>query len=374
MGSRPLNIMQKQNQAKPDTTLLVITSLLILFGLLMLSSASTVVAFERHRDSYFFLKHQIVNGLIPGLVFGYLLYRLDYHRWQKWSRWLYFLALGLLLLVFIPGLGRVFNNARSWVDLRWFVFQPSEIVKLLLIIVLASWLDKHADNMASFKRGFIPFVLLFGFVAALVLLQPDVGTLCVMTAIVGTMYFVAGAPLWHLGVASLAGLAGLAGLIFAAPYRLARFVTFWNPAHDPQGAGYQLNQALIAIGSGGFLGLGLGHSRQKFMYLPEVTADSIFAVVTEELGFLLSSLVVIAFFLLLWRGFKLLRGVPDRFGFLVGVGILSWVGWQAFVNMAAIVGLMPLTGVPLPLVSYGGTSFAVLLGALGLLFQITREA
>lgn len=367
-------VSQKHPLSKPDPTLLVLTSLLVLFGLLILSSASTVVAFERHRDSYFFLKHQIINGLIPGLIFGYLLYRLDYRRLQKWSVWLYFLGIGLLLLVFVPGLGRVFNNARSWVDLRLFIFQPSEIVKLLFIIALASWLDKHVDSLASFKRGFVPFVLLFGGMAALVLLQPDVGTLCVMTAIVGTMYFVAGAPLWHLGIVGLAGLTALAGLIYVAPYRLARLVTFWNPAYDPQGAGYQLNQALIAIGSGGFLGLGLGHSRQKFMYLPEVTADSIFAVVTEELGFLLSSLVVIAFFLLLWRGFKLLRGVDNRFGFFIGVGILSWVGWQAFVNMAAIVGLMPLTGVPLPLVSYGGTSFAVLLGALGLLFQITKEA
>ncbi len=366
-------MVSQKNLAKPDLTLLVLASLLVLFGLLMLSSASAAFAFQRYHDGYFFLKRQLINGLLPGLVLGYLLYRIDYRRWQYLARYLYVLAIGLLALLFVPGLGRVLNGARNWVDLRIFLFQPSEIVKLLLILVLAAWLSSHEADLHSFKRGFVPFVLLFGSIAAFIVFQ-DVGTFCIMVAIVATMYFVAGGPLWHLALAGLVGAVCLAGLIYMAPYRMARLTTFLNPEHDTQGASYQLNQGLLAIGSGGWLGLGLGHSRQKFLYLPEVTADSIFAVIGEELGFFLSSAVVLIYLLIIWRGLKLLRRLPDRFGFFVGIGILSWLAWQSVINMAATVGLIPLTGVPLPLISYGGTSFAVLLGALGLLFQITKEA
>jgi cell division protein FtsW len=224
----------------------------------------------------------------------------------------------------------------------------------------------------DFHGGFLPFIFTFGLIALLIILQPDVGTLSVIGLMAVTMYFAAGAPWTHLGVLFLGGLAALGALIAAAPYRAARFTTFLYPEFDPQGVGYHINQALLAIGSGGFFGLGYGGSRQKFEYLPEVTSDSIFAVIAEEMGFVFSVALVLLFLWFFLRAMKTAKNAPDAFGKLVTVGVASWLGLQAMVNIGSMVGLVPMTGVTLPFVSYGGTSLAISLAAIGVVLNVSR--
>jgi cell division protein FtsW len=220
----------------------------------------------------------------------------------------------------------------------------------------------------------IPFLGILALAGFLIIHQPDTGTLGVIILIAISMFFVSGASLTHIFGIFVAGIVGLIGLIMVAPYRLNRFLVFLNSDHDPQGVGYQVNQALLAMGSGGLFGLGLGHSRQKFNYLPEPVGDSIFAIIGEELGLIGASIVVFLFVLLALRIIKIAKGAPDDFAKIVAVGIASWVTFQAFVNIAAITAMMPLTGIPLPFISYGGTSFVFLMAAMGILLNISKQS
>ncbi|NTV55010.1 MAG: cell division protein FtsW, partial [Candidatus Moranbacteria bacterium] len=232
---------------------------------------------------------------------------------------------------------------------------------------------KDLLRKTDFFEGVVPFLLMLGIIAFLVMKQPDTGTLGILFIIAIAMFFSAGARLSHIGLLFGSGLAGLGVLILLAPYRMKRLLVFLDPDHDPSGAGYQIRQALIALGSGGFLGVGLGHSRQKFMYLPEPMTDSIFAVLGEELGFVGCAVVIALFLFFAYRGFRIAQKAPDEFGRLLAVGIVSWIVFQAFINIFAITGLMPLTGVPLPFISYGGTSLAAILGAIGILLNISKR-
>ncbi len=359
-----------------DLPLLLIVSTIVVFGLIMLWSASAPSGYEQFNDSYYFLKHQLIFGFLPGLAAIFALSRIRYTFWQKHAFHLLIFSIILLVLVFIPGFSAGIGTAQSWISVGGvFSLQPSEIVKLTFLFYLAAWLGaRDEQGVKNVHSGFFPFLLVLGTIMLLMLLQPDVGTMCIIAGMALVVYFVAGAPLVYVFGSIAAGIGVLTLLIKTAPYRAARFTTFLNPELDPQGIGYHVNQALLAIGSGGFFGVGYGHSRQKFQYLPEVAGDSIFAVIGEELGFVFAFITIVLFLLLLWRLLAIAQNTPDRFAryFVIGVG--AWITIQAFVNIGSMVALMPITGIPLPFISYGGTSLAVAMAAIGVVLNISRDA
>lgn len=359
---------------KPDNVLLSIVSILLLFGLVMIASAGIVYSQARFTDQYFFFKHQLLFGVFPGVLVLYLMQRIDYHYWRKIATPLFIVSLICLILVFIPGIGSKIYGASRWIKLGFLSFQPSEIAKLATIIYLAAWMEsKGSKKIKDFFEGFLPFLGIMGLVGFLIIKQPDVGTFGIISLIALAIYFMAGARISHILLMLLAGIALFFILIKTAPYRLDRFLVFLNPELDPQGVGYQINQALLAVGSGGVFGTGLGHSRQKFNYLPEPVGDSIFAIISEELGLVGAGILVILFLALAFRGFKIAKNVPDFFGRIIATGVTSWVIFQAFMNIAAILGLVPLTGIPLPFISYGGTSLVFLLAGIGILLNISKQ-
>jgi cell division protein FtsW len=361
-------------QAAPDLTLLIILAVILVFGLVMLSSASSVLSYQDYGESYYYLKHQVLYGVFLGSIAFYVMSKIDYHYWRKYAFPIAVVTIILLLLVFIPGIGIELLGAKRWISIGGFFFQPSEVVKLTFLLYLAAWLEKRGKDVGDPTYGFVSFLVMLGALVLLIAVaQKDLGTTIVIAVISIVMYFVAGAPWKHMGLIFLGGLLAVAALIKIAPYRAARLTVFLNPEIDPQGIGYHINQALLAIGSGGFFGLGLGHSRQKFNYLPEVATDSIFAIIAEELGFLFAIGVVILFLAFTLQALKIAKAAPDQFGKLVAVGVAVWVGFQAFVNIGAMLSLLPLTGIPLPFISYGSSSMIMLLAATGILANISRQ-
>ncbi|PIP18163.1 MAG: putative lipid II flippase FtsW [Parcubacteria group bacterium CG23_combo_of_CG06-09_8_20_14_all_35_9] len=358
---------------KPDYVLIIVVGILAVFGFVMLSSVSTPQAYQKFGDSYYYLKRQFFYGLLPGLAALLILSRTDYRKWKKFALLFVIFSLGLLVAVFIPGLSFAHGGARRWINLGGFIFQPAEIVKLTLLIYLACWVEKRGEEIKNFTYGFLPFVALFAIVELLIVLQPNISTMLIVGFIFFIIYFIAGGKILHLLGLGFAGIVFLGILIKMAPYRLARFTTFLNPEIDPQGVGYHINQALLAIGSGGLFGLGLGNSRQKHLYLPEVIGDSIFAIIAEELGFIIVVALIGLFFVLLLRGLKIAKGTSQTFGKLLAYGISFWITFQAFVNIASMIGLLPLTGLTLPFVSYGSSSLVVTFAAMGILINISRQ-
>lgn len=361
--------------AKPDYFLLIIVSLIVVFGLVMLSSASSVLSFQRFGGTYNLFWRQLLRGFLPGLILFFFFFKFNYRHLEKFSVWFFLISMAFLISVFIPGLGENYGRAQSWISLGGLSFQPAELVKLLLILSLAGWFAyRGKEKTQDFWNGLIPFVVILILISLPIMLQPDAGTLGIVAMIALIIYFAAGAKLSHLLGLALAGIGAIGILIVVAPYRLARLTTFLDPEFDPSGIGYHINQALLAIGSGGLFGLGFGQSRQKFAYLPEVMGDSIFAIIAEELGFLITVGLIIAFILLAWRGLRLAQRINDDYGRLVVVGIISWFVLQAFFNIAAMLGLLPLTGIPLPFISYGGTALVTSMAAAGILISISRQA
>ena len=357
---------------KPDFLLIIVILLLVVFGLVAIASASSVVSHDQFGDNLAMLKNQLTHGVLIGLVAFITFAIIPYSFWKRVNLILLIVTLVLLAAVFIPQLGFQFGGAQRWINLGFFSFQPSELAKLTMILFFAAWLDKRGKGIRDFATGVVPFLLILGVVITLIILQPDLGTLSVIAATAIAMFFVAGARPWHL-VAIFASAIALLGLaIRIEPYRLARFTVFLNPAADPEGIGYQINQALLAVGSGGLFGQGLGQSRQKYNYLPEPAGDSIFAVMAEELGFLRISLVVLTFLTLGYLGFSVSRRAKDNFGKLLAVGITTWFVAQAFINIGALIGLLPLTGIPLPFISFGGTAIVVSMAAAGILVNVSR--
>ncbi len=365
--------MQK-SRGTIDYVFLAVVSAIILFGLIMLLSASAPSGYQQFSDSYYFIKHQAIFGLIPGIGGMFLFSRIPYVIWKKHAWSLLIISLVLLVLVFIPGLSAGIGSARSWISVfGLFSFQPAEIVKLTFLFYLSAWLaQRDHGGMRDVNSGFLPFILVLGSIMLLMILQPDVGTMSIIAAMSLVVYFVAGAPIAYIVGLVGAGITALAILISSAPYRAARFTTFLHPEMDPQGIGYHINQALLALGSGGFFGLGYGHSRQKFQYLPEVSGDSIFAIIGEEMGFMIAVLTIGLFLLFLWKIVEIAKAAPDKFSKYVVVGIGAWIVIQAFVNIGSMVALMPITGVPLPFISYGGTSLAISMTAMGVVLNISR--
>lgn len=355
--------MGKKTLKKFDSVLLALAVLVPLFGLVMVYNASVAEAFALFSDKTYFLRLQA-----RWLALGWLALAaaaLVPIAWvKKLASGLLLLSLLLLLLVLMPGWGSEALGARRWLNLGGFQLQPTELAKLALVIYLAAWLEK--------SRPLWQFGLVLTAFLGLIMLQPDLGTALIIISTGVLVFYASGAPLTSLLLLAVLGFSSGAGLILTSPYRKERLLTFFNPLHDPQGSSYHIRQALIAIGSGGLWGLGLGESRQKFQYLPQVTTDSIFAVIAEEVGFLGAGAVILSLGMIVWRGMRIARLAPDRFSRLLAVGVSSWLGLQIFINLGAMLALVPLTGVPLPLISYGGSSLIVNLAAIGLLLNLSR--
>ena len=361
------------NQA--DYTLLSLFTILLIFGLVMLSSASSPVGHDRFQDGYFFIKRQLIFGVIPGLILFFAFAKISYRRLAQFATPIYGLVLLVLILVFIPGIGSSLNTgAQSWIKIGSNSIQPAEFAKLGLIIFLSAYLAKKGKGIQDFKEGFLVAIGLALAPIILVVLQPDIGTVAILLAIVFGLLFVAETKPTHMSIFAISGVSAMVLLILVAPYRTARLTVFLHPELDPQGVGYQTNQALVAIGSGGTLGLGLGRSRQKFQYLPEAHADSIFAIIAEEMGLIVSLALVAILVGIAYRGFLLAQAIKDDFGKFLVTGILIWILAQSFLNIGAMVSILPLTGVPLPFVSHGGTALMIVMAGVGIMINVSKHA
>ncbi|MFO7807528.1 MAG: putative lipid II flippase FtsW [Candidatus Moraniibacteriota bacterium] len=365
--------MKTKTLKKSDPILLAIILTLLIFGLVMLSSAGVVTSDTRYGDPYHLFKRQFFLGVIPGLILFFIAQKINYRFWRKVSVPLFFLSIVLLVLALIPGIGADFKGASRWIDLGIFSFQPAELVKLAVIVYLAAWLESHKEKIKSFKDGFLPFLAILGVPLILIACQPDFGTLGIIAIIGSVMFFISGASVKYMAGLFFGGIAFL--VIFSMRgYRGERLKAFFDAGIDPQDIGYQINQALLAVGSGGLFGLGLGHSRQKFNYLPEPVGDSIYAIIAEELGFVGAIFLLSLFIFFTLRGLRIARFAPDRFSQMLAIGIVSWIVFQAFVNIMAIIKLIPLTGITLPFVSYGSTSLVFILLAVGILLNISKHS
>jgi len=278
----------KSRLHQPDYVLIFLLGLIIFIGLVFLSSSSSVIAYQKFKDSFFLLKHQLFYGVLPGLIIFFLLAKIDYHCYKKIAVPLFLITLFLLLIVFVPRLGMARGGARRWVHFGNFAFQPSEIAKLTFLIYLAAWFNAHRREIKTLKGGALPFIFLVGLITLIVIFQSDLSTALIIFIIGLTIYFLAGGRWLHILTIFLLVIVFASIAIKIAPYRMARIVVFFHPQFDPQGIGYHIRQALIAVGSGGIFGRGFGHSYQKFLYLPEVFSDSIFAIIAEEGGFIFS--------------------------------------------------------------------------------------
>lgn len=348
---------------------------LLVLGFAMLMSATGPVAVQRTGDSLYLVKRQLAFGLLPGSLLFIFFSLIDYRVWKRYAFFALVGCFALLLLVYVPGVGSRVGGSLSWVTIAGFRFQPSELVKLGFLIYLAAWFSSRSDTLLrDWRESLVPFVGTLGAIVLLLVLQPDTGSMTVIAGTAVLLYLVAGAPvIWFVGMVTFgAGLFWL--LIKTSPYRAARFMTFLRPELDPKGIGYHINQAILAVASGGWLGLGYGKSRQKFLYLPEVEADSIFAVMSEELGFLVTLIVLTAFAALVWRCFVIARQSKDRFGSYLAAGVGIWIAIQAGLNIGSMIGILPITGVTLPFISHGGTSLAITLAAVGLVAGIPKYA
>lgn len=368
-----LNDVFKANRQQPDYSLLMVLGIIVLVGLIVLTSASSVEAVQKYHNSLYFLIRQLTMGLLPGLILLWLAMRTPYWWWKKIAVGAMVIAMLLLVASFIPGIGEAHRGVRSWINLGLITFQPSELVKLMLVVYLARWLEgRHEHQLHDWTMGFVPFLVILGILCALLILQPDLGTMVVIVLIGISMFMLGGASLKQLLSLILGGAVCIFLLVNLAPYRAARLTTFLHPEQDPQGIGYHVNQALLAIGSGGLWGRGLGQSVQKYNYLPEVQGDSIFAVMAEEFGFLLTVAWLVLWVWFLLKAWRVTLAAPDRFAQLVAGGIVAWLAWQSILNLGGMLRLVPLTGLPLPFVSYGGTAMAVNFLALGVLLNISR--
>ncbi len=357
---------------QPDYILIINVLFLVIIGLVVLSSASIVISQDYFDESYYFLKHQLIYGLLLGGIGFFICQRINYRFWKKISFPLIILSISLLALVLFPKIGIEHGGARRWIGLGGLSFQPFEIVKIVFIIYLAGLLSRKGKDENVIKKSFLPIGIIFSLICILLLLQPSTSAVGLMVLILTTLYFLAGIRLSYIFVLFALALASFFALIKTSAYRMNRLTVYLHPETDPQGIGYQINQALMAIGSGGLFGLGLGHSIQKWQYLPEVIGDSIFAIIAEEWGLIGALLIIFLFFLFAWRGLRISKNAPDKFGYLLAGGITCWIFFQAFINIAAICGIIPLTGMPLPFISYGGTGLAILLSSVGILVNISK--
>jgi cell division protein FtsW len=343
-----------------------IVALLTVFGLLMVYDASSFVAFREFNDKYHYIKEQSFWAIL-GFMFLYFFSKFNYKRFYNLALPLILVSLVLLILVFIPGIGVYLLGARRWINLGITVLQPSEFVKLSFAIYLAAWLSSKE------KGRLMAFLLLSGLIFCLIILEPDMGTATIILAEALIVYFLSGASISHLFY-TLPPLAVFGYLLIKlSPYRAQRLSTFLNPNQSLQNYSYHVKQILIALGSGGLMGVGIGNSLQKYAYLPENVTDSIFAIVAEEIGFLGATLILLLFLFLIWKGFNIAVLAKDKFGKLLAGGITTYFAMQVIVNLAAQTALIPLTGIPLPFISYGGSALIINLSSIGILLNIAKQ-
>jgi len=360
-----------KSRQPPDTLLLLATFLLLGIGLVMVYSSSSIISLYRHDISYYFLRRQaIFAGL--GLVVMLACMRFNYWNWRRFVKPVFVLNLLLLVLVLIPGIGVARTEAQRWIDLGFTQFQPSDLTKFAMVLFAANYLVIKKDKMQTFKHGLLPILLVTGLSFGLIMLQPDLGTALTIFLTICVVLFGGGAKILHLLGLGFAAVPPVIALIIFAPYRLARLMSFLNPWADPGGSGWHIIQSLLAIGSGSLAGVGLGASRQKFLYLPEPWTDFIFAIICEELGFIGGAAVIILFLILIWRGFRIAMTAPDLFGQYLAMGLTAMIAVQVSINLGVVLGTLPVTGITLPLISYGGTSLMLTLGCIGILLNISR--
>lgn len=362
--------MQLKKRA-PDFLLFITVMMLLAVGIVMVFSSSEYSSYITYGKVYYFLLRQSISAAL-GLGVMVFMMNVDYTKWKRYAGPIAIIGFILLIGVLLPGIGRTAKGAQRWINLGPLSFSPAEMVKLFMIVFIAYGLSKKREKIRNFKEGLAPYLLVMGAAAGLILAQPDLGTAMVLAGTVFIMLFAAGAKMSHLG--SLAGLGAVlvALAIKLEPYRMRRFTAFMDPQADPQGTGYHIIQSLYALGSGGLFGVGLGQGKQKFLYLPEQHTDFIFAVLGEELGFIGALLVVLLFAIFTWRGLKIAITSPDPFASLLATGITAGIALQAVINMGMVTGSMPVTGVPLPLISFGGTSLLFTLTGVGILLNISR--
>ena len=357
---------------KADPILKSIITVFLIAGFFILASASIGVTANLKLPSYYFILRQLLTGGLAGMILFLFAYKTSYKRWRRWALVIFGLSIILTAAVFIPRIGFSSGGASRWLSLGPLSFQPSEFLKFGLILYLAAWFSSNR-KITSVKNGLVPFLIITGIAGILLIFQKDVGTLGVLALSGLFVFLIAGGKFSHVLLLVLVGLAFLAILVYLESYRIDRILVFFNPEYDPAGAGYQVKQSLIAIGSGGIFGRGFGMSRQKFQYLPEPVGDSIFAVAAEEFGFIGSAAMILLFIIFAWRGFYVSRFATDTFGKLLGSGIVILVVVQSLVNIAALSGLAPLTGIPLIFVSQGGSALAMTLLEMGILLNISKS-
>jgi cell division protein FtsW len=360
-----------------DRWLLVLTLVLLCAGLAMVLSAGSVEGLLVYDSAYYYFGRQVVFAIV-GLVAMFLLQRMDYRRLHRLAPAAAVGAVVLMLLVLVPHVGRdpgQTHGASRWLNLGPLgTFQPSELAKLALAVYVAQWVDRRQGRLRSFADGLLPFAIMLAGVLGILMLQRDLGTAVVISAILVSIYFVGGGRKQHVALLLGGLLAGFAVFVLLESYRQHRLTMFLDPFRDPLGDGYQLVQARVGLGSGGLFGVGLGHSVLKYGWLPEAHTDFIFAVIGEEIGLLGTTLVLVAFVALVVRGYRAALRAPDRFGVMLATGVTTWIGFQALVNMATVTSTLPATGVPLPFISYGGSALALTLAAMGVLLNVASQA
>jgi len=358
---------------KSDRILLIIITLILLFGLVIFFSASLGLLARDGARFGSVVSSQLGLGVVAGGIFAIIVSNISYKKWGRYSFWIFLFTLILTLAVFIPGIGFSHGGARRWISIGNQTMQPAEFLKIAYIIYLSAWIANVKKKIKTKKYGLLPFLIISGSAAAVLLAQPDTGTTILMLGAGAAIYFMSGANLKHILVVGFMGLIAIAILLLMKPYLLQRVTTYINPAADSLGAGYQIQQSLIAIGSGGIAGRGFGQSLQKFNYLPEPIGDSIFAVAAEEFGFIGAFILIFLFSALLFRGYQLSLRTRDTFGGLLMLGLVILITAQSFFNMAAMLGILPLSGLPLIFVSHGGTAMFFALFSVGIILNISKD-
>ena len=356
---------------KVDYLLLISIIIISLFGLLMIYSASYVWALYKFHDAFKFVRTQGIF-LLLGYVILYVMLKIPYYKYLKYSNIIFIICFILLILVLIPGIGSVRNGSRSWFGIGGFGIQPSEFAKLGMIIFTSKYLTFNEKRLKDIKHGVLPILFVLFLIFGLIMLQPDFGTGVIIVVSIIVLLFVSGVPMKFFVKIGLLGILGVVALIVMAPYRMKRIISFLNPWSDPLGSGFQIIQSLYAIGPGGLLGLGFGNSIQKHFYLPEPQTDFIFAIISEEFGFLGVIIVSFLFLIIIYRGFRIAIHCEDKFGKYLAFGITFQLSFQALLNLMVVVGLIPVTGVTLPFLSYGGSSLLITMFSMGILLNISQ--
>jgi len=372
--------MTKEQLKNPDFILLAAVATAAVLGVLILSSASALLSQSKYHDSYYLIRHQFMLGIIPGLIAAVAAYKVPMGYLRKGAPFLLLVSVLLLLLIFVPGIGFSSGGAQRWIHLGFATVQPSEVLKPIFIVYLASWLSsrmtgdaRRRNDKKEFSATLGAFLLVMGSIGILLIKQPDLSTFGIVALTAFSMYFLAGTPLKHTFFMIIAGAALLLALVYFEPYRFERFSSWLSPESDPLGKSFQANQAMILVGSGGGFGQGFGSSSSKYNILPELIGDSVFAPYAQEVGFAGCLLLVGIFAVFAWRGFRVARLTQDKFEGLIASGITVWITLQAIINISSTLRIIPLSGVPLPFISYGGTAIAMELVAVGLLLNISRH-